>query len=154
MFIANVNDHKYEFKHERDLIAFVLGIPMQRWGSPLEALKRNYNEAVDVVTELLVMEKAGKVGKEKASFTRLISRLDKFKEILSKKKTVEDVFSSAFNQILSLEGTGLLNGFGMCTSHGDRVLGNPEVTSILPPEIKRRRIVKNESKSTGVIKDS
>lgn len=146
MLIANVNDHKFEFKHERDLIAFVLGIPMQRWGTPLDTLKQNYYEAVDVSTELLTMIRAEKTGSERSALTRLISRLDKFKEILEKKKTVEDIFNSAFNQILSLEGTGLLNGFGMCTSHGDRILGNPEVTSILPPEIKRRRIVKNESK--------
>lgn len=146
MFIANVNDHKFEFKHIRDLIAFILGVPMQRWGSPPEALKRNYSEAVDVITELLVLERETKTGKEKSGLTRLISRLNRFEEIIGKKKTVDEIFSSAFNQILALEGSGLLNGFGMSTRHGDRVLGNPEVVSIFPPEIKRRRIIRNESK--------
>jgi hypothetical protein len=46
----------------------------------------------------------------------------------------EHAVTYVYNVAMAGEGCGLLNGFGMTNSHGDKLSGNPEKTCLRKPE--------------------
>lgn len=146
MYIANINGKNHRLNDIRDVISFIFSIPLKHGTyTPIDVMKENYKEAVAVTCEFLSLVredrvKAGMKGGELGSITRLITRLTDFKEYIEGTNSVHRLNAQVYNLVLSYEGSGLLNGFGMSNRHGDRVIGNPETHSILPPEIKKKRV--------------
>jgi hypothetical protein len=136
MFQIDINGKTKSITSERDMVALVYRIPLRHGQySSLEALKKNLAEATDMLCTFLadarqLRVKEGQKGSELGKLTRLISKLKEYKEFIVHSKNKDALIVSLYNTILSYEGTGLLNGFGMSNRHGDKLKGNPEVQTI------------------------
>lgn len=147
MYTAKVNDKHFKLNDVRDVISFVFSIPLKHSTyPPIDVMKENLKEAVDIVCEFLAFVKqdraaAGKKGGELGSITRLITRLNEFKDYIEDATSIDRLNVQAYNLVMSYEGCGLLNGFGMSNRHGDKILGNPETQSICPTDLRVKRAI-------------
>jgi len=112
----------------------------------LHALRVNLTVAADLLVELLadeqkVLEEKRKsvndkhsrktLGTQKASLTRMVKRMLLFQESVRKSTDVGALIAKTYEMVLSLEGKGLLPGFGFTNRFKDTIHGDPERVSIL-----------------------
>ena len=148
VYFANFNGKEVKITSESDMIGYVFNILLRRADlqySPLEAIKENLRTAVDMLCEFLTDVRMARVkdGQKKSALgviTRMISRLNSYKEFVSKITDKDKLIVSAYNHLLSYEGSGLLHGFGMSNCHGDRLIGNPEIVSYRVKEVPLKKI--------------
>lgn len=111
----------------RKLLSLALSRPDLRYWS-LESLKELFFGTLDLLKEFCYVRQE-EVGKHRdallASFVRRVKRM---KEYFPDEQAAAVKY--VYNQLLACEGHGLLPGFGMASSSGDKLPGNPEVRSI------------------------
>jgi hypothetical protein len=153
VYTAIVNDRfQIKLNDVRDVISYVFNVPLRRAQySSFEAFKLNCKEAVALTVEFLHivrddLVKAGMKGTSLGTITRLITRLNTFNEYIDDSRDKDRLIATVYNLVLSYEGCGLLNGFGFSNRHGDRILGNAEVTPLYPTEIKTKRAILKSKK--------
>lgn len=98
---------------------------------PIEVAKENLRSLCELFIEAFTQDKNFTKDKDQkkeiGNLMRRIGNLIKLEPNLGDNKKMTEVI---YNFVLSLEGKGLLNGFGFANSFGDSLSGNSEKRSI------------------------
>lgn len=130
---VNVNEHSFSFFNYKEALTYVMNLAMSHHKfSPLDILKENICEACDLVSEYLTMISDDELDKStRTSLKRLATKILKVKEFLRKAKNKNSLLFQWSELLLSVEGKGLLHGFGFGDKKfHDVIKGNPERTSV------------------------
>lgn len=127
---AIVNDKKLFFNNDKLLIQslimfFSRHFPFQS----VEVIQKNFTDLLGQIGEGLTLVET-KNEAEKKEIAKLKRKMNLSLKILSKIKSKEALVTMVYNLLLSLDGLGTLNGFGVCTHFGDNLYINPEKQSL------------------------
>lgn len=127
-----VNEKSFEYHVHEDMIKdLICKLSVHFPYQSANSIRENLRNLFEVVIEGLTFEKEIEPDKKRNLKTgRTIKKLTNFIEFAKYKKTQTSLMVSAYDLILSFEGTGLLNGFGLTNAFGDHIIGNPERKSM------------------------
>lgn len=97
--------------------------------TPFGLLKRNCQRIIEHNLEWLMEEREQHTGSERAGYERAITKLDRMQAVFSTTRTRREFMRRYYNFLLSLDGCGLLHGYGFSNAFGDRIRGDAEKES-------------------------
>lgn len=129
---VHVNGHVFDFFDYKEALSYVMSIAIRHSQyAPLITLKENICEACDQASELLTILTEQAVEKqEKSNLKRKATKMIKSKEFFMKMREKDPLLLSWGEMMMSIEGKGLLHGYGFTNAHGDHIRGNSEKTSV------------------------
>jgi hypothetical protein len=125
-----INKNYIDIENEKQLfclcIGFMLDIRYQY--SPVEVLKEIGNSICELLEEgymqLLILDLI-----DKKKYNAINKKTNIFREGLDYQNDRIKMIAYLFEQILRVEGSGTLHGFGFCSKFGDRLVGDAEKQS-------------------------
>ncbi len=130
---VNINNHSFGFFDYREALSYVLNLEIAHCKYvTLSTLKENACTACDLVSELLLILSDQVEEKiDKTNLKKLATRITKAKEYYMRLKSKETFLLAWGDQMMSIEGKGLLHGFGFGNKQfGDVIRGNSEKISV------------------------
>lgn len=151
-----LNKEELTYFELKDVISTLFSIPMRHPYSSADAMKENFFTSCDLVIEFCEIIRPDKTDpdskKLKTVLTRMITKMNRLKEILSDYNDREKIEKFIYDVVLSFDGNGRLAGFMMASKHKDLIKKNPEIHSVSEiPAVKerflKRKIYVNEEKA-------
>jgi hypothetical protein len=133
IFVGVNDDYSTRFFNHKEAITFVMSVAISHHKfSPLATLKENAQEACDLIIEFVSLLKDEETSKSaRMSLSHLIVKMKTLKSLLPKINSTDRFFKIWTETILSVEGKGILHGFGFGSKKfKDRPPGNPEIISV------------------------
>jgi len=131
----HINNHVEKYKNVNEVIIQVMvSILLHYKYTSLETLRNNMLEAIDLIKEFIenINEEYAYEKSDKKSLTQMNLSFEKMKKFLSYSKRKDDIAKQWVDKMLSIEGKGLLTGFGFGSKKfKDKYLGNAERQSVI-----------------------
>lgn len=129
---VHVNGRVFDFFDYKEALTYVMSIAIRHHQyAPISTLKENVCEACDQASELLTILSDHSVEKqEKSNLKRKATKMISSKEFFVKIKEKDRLLLSWGEMMMSVEGKGLLHGFGFGNKHHDNIKGNSEKISV------------------------